>query len=109
MVPDLRQSYNSAFSQEKYQAFLQDLNGGYPGAIDFRISETPVFIPAGFGRQIREACEHIIDMILDPDFKSHTRDSIPPSDEVPNDNGYPHFLTFDFGICEGSRALGFGQ
>lgn len=101
MVPDLRQSYNSAFSQEKYQAFLEDLNGGYPGAIDFRISETPVFIPAGFGRQIREACEHIIDMILDPDFKSHTHASIPPSDEVPNDNGYPHFLTFDFGICQG--------
>lgn len=101
MVPDLRQAYNSAFSQEKYQAFLEDLNGGYPGAIDFRISETPVFIPAGFGRQIREACEHIIDMILDPDFKSHTHASIPPSDEVPNDNGYPHFLTFDFGICQG--------
>lgn len=101
MVPDLRQSYNNAFSQEKYQAFLEDLNGGYPGAIDFRISETPVFIPAGFGRQIREACEHIIDMILDPDFKSHTHASIPPSDDVLNDNGYPHFLTFDFGICQG--------
>ena len=101
MVPDLRQSYNSAFSQEKYQAFLHDLNGGYPGAIDFRISETPVFIPAGFGRQIREACEHIIDMILDPDFRSHSQASIPPADEVPNDNGYPHFLTFDFGICQG--------
>ena len=101
MVSDLRQSYNSAFSREKYQAFLNDLNGGYPGAIDFRISETPVFIPAGFGRQIREACEHIIDIILDPDFKSHSQASIPPSDEVPNDNGYPHFLTFDFGICQG--------
>lgn len=101
MVSDLRQSYNSAFSREKYQAFLNDLNGGYPGAIDFRISETPVFIPAGFGRQINEACEHIIDIILDPDFKAHSQASIPPSDEVANDNGYPHFLTFDFGICQG--------
>ena len=101
MVSDLRQSYNSAFSREKYQAFLNDLNDGYPGAIDFRISETPVFIPAGFGRQIREACEHIIDIILDPDFKTHSQASIPPSDEVANDNGYPHFLTFDFGICQG--------
>ena len=42
MVSDLRQSYNSAFSREKYQAFLNDLNDGYPGAIDFRAKKDEI-------------------------------------------------------------------
>lgn len=99
MVPSLRKAFNEAFTRERYAAFLQDLNSHYPGAIEFRVAETPVFIPKAFAAQMTDACEYIIDLITDPGFKAATERSIPENDRVPNENGHSHFLAFDFGVC----------
>jgi hypothetical protein len=69
MVPSIREEFNKEFTKEKYEAFLEDLHSRYPGTIDFRIAETPEFIPKWFSDQVIDACEHIIDIILDPGFK----------------------------------------
>jgi hypothetical protein len=99
MVPALRKAFNEAFTRQRYNDFLTDLHSKYPGAIEFRIAETPVFIPKPFARQLTDTCEHIIDLITDPHFKTLTERSIPPADRVPNENGHSHFLAFDFGVC----------
>jgi len=99
MVPSLRKAFNDAFTKEKYEAFLKDLHSQYPGAIEFRLAETPVFVPASFLAQLTDACEYIIDLILDPAFRERTERAIPDGDRVPNENGHPHFLAFDFGVC----------
>ncbi len=99
MVPSLRKAFNEAFTKEKYEAFLQDLHSQYPGAIEFRLAETPVFVPASFLAQLTDACEYIIDLILDPAFRERTERAIPDGDRVPHENGHPHFLAFDFGVC----------
>lgn len=101
MVPALRKAFNDAFSKEKYNALLQDLDDVYPGAIEFRLAESPVFIPDTFARQMFDACDHIIDLILDPGFKKLTERAIPTTDRVPNENDHSHFLAFDFGVCIG--------
>ncbi|MBS1567481.1 MAG: hypothetical protein JST39_24065 [Bacteroidetes bacterium] len=99
MVPALRQAFNAAFSKEKYEAFLVDLNNGYPGAIEFRVAETPIFIPKDFTDKVIDTCEHIVDVITDPLFKKLTARSIPPSEKVPGENDHCHMIAFDFGIC----------
>jgi hypothetical protein len=99
MVPALRNAFNAAFTKERYDAFMHDLHGKHPGAIEFRIAETPVFVPKAFADQLFDACESIIDLIVDPDFKKLTERSIPPADRVPNENDHSHFLAFDFGVC----------
>jgi hypothetical protein len=104
MVPALRQSFNNTFTRQHYDQFLADLNSRYPGAIEFRIAETPIFIPRDFSTQLIDACEHIIDLILDPRFKEWTQRAIPESDYVANENDHPHFLVFDFGICEDGQG-----
>lgn len=100
MVPTLRQSFNNNFTRQQYEQLLADLNSRYPGAIEFRLAETPVFIPRNFSAQLAEACEHIIDLILEPRFKEWTERSIPGTDRVAHENDHPHFLVFDFGICD---------
>lgn len=102
MVPLIRKNFNDAFTKEVYTQFLEDLNSKHTGAIEFRIAETPVFIPKDFGRKVFDTCEHIIDMILEPGFKELTNRAIPPGENVPNENNHSHFLAFDFGICENS-------
>jgi hypothetical protein len=104
MVQELRDQFNHAFTRERYEAFLKDLHSHYPGAIDFRVSETAEFIPKGFGDKIIDACESIIDIIREESYLKMTEGSIPPGDRVPGENAHPHFIAFDFGVCENDRG-----
>ena len=99
MVPAIRKTFNKNFTKEKYDAFLKDLDSVYPGQIEFRVAETPVFIPGEFTRKMLDTCENIVDLIVDPDFKKITRDAIPQNLDVPAENDHSHFIAFDFGIC----------
>ncbi|WP_336518613.1 hypothetical protein [Pollutibacter soli] len=100
MVPELRKKFNESFSAALYKTFLTDLHSKYPGAIEFRVAETPVFVPADFRNKMIDTCESIIDFILDPQFAELTERAIPESEYVPNENRQSHFIAFDFGICE---------
>lgn len=101
MVPSLRKYYNSAFTPERYQQFLKDLDSCFPGAIEFRVAETPVFVSNKFASQMIDACESIVDLILEPSFKELTERAIPDAERVPNETGHPHMIAFDFGVCIG--------
>ncbi len=100
MVPALRTRFNNNFTSEKYQSFLAELNAKHPGAIEFRVAETPVFVDRKFKEKILSACESIVDVITRPDFKTLTENAILDNVKVPNENGHTHFIAFDFGICE---------
>ena len=104
MEPSLRRAFNENFSPAVYEEFLQALNGKYPGAIEFRIAETPVFVPKSFGKKIIDACESITDLITDPAFKRLTAAGIPKEEKVPNENTFPHMIAFDFGVCINSEG-----
>src|SRR5881396_1627823 len=99
MVPALRKEFNKNFTKEKYEAFLNDLNAGHPGAIEFRVAETPIFVPKDFTKKMLDACESIVDIIVDSQFKELTRDAIPKGLAVPAENEHTNFIAFDFGIC----------
>lgn len=99
MIPSLRKAFNESFTVERYEKFLADLNSLHPGAIEFRVAETPVFISKEFGNKLIDACESIVDVIVDADFKKLTDKAIPKSDYVPNENAHTHMIAFDFGIC----------
>lgn len=99
MIPELRKQFNESFSDSRYQSFLQDLHSRHPGAIEFRVAETPVFVPKEFSQKLVDACETIIDIIKDPDFIKFTETSIPSHERVPKENGFPHMIAFDFGVC----------
>ncbi|MCH5598784.1 hypothetical protein [Niabella ginsengisoli] len=98
MVKELRQQFNKSFTQQKYEAFFNDLNTAH-SSLQFRPAETPVFVPKHFHKQMISACESIIDVILKPDFKELTENSIPKDLRVKNEDDYPGCLTFDFGVC----------
>lgn len=99
MVPALRETFNKNFTKEKYDAFLNELYNVYPGQIEFRVAETPIFIPRDFTQKMLHACESIVDIIADPGFKHLTKNAIPKNLQVPGENNHSHFIAFDFGIC----------
>ncbi len=99
MIPDIRKAYNETFTQEKYEAFLEELHGVHPDQLDFRVAETPIFVPKDFTQKMLDACESIVDIIVDPGFKQLTKNAIPADIKVPGENDHTQFIAFDFGIC----------
>ena len=104
MVTGIRNPFNASFTADKYAAFLDDLNRPYPGAIDFRIAETPVFIEKELGNRMIDTCEYIIDCIKGADFLSLTERAIPRQEYMQHENDHSHFIAFDFGICENENG-----
>lgn len=99
MIPAIRKAFNDSFTKEKYEAFLKELHAAHPGELDFRVAETPIFVPKYFTDKILDACESIVDIIVDPKFKELTNKSIPANVIAPGENAHTQFIAFDFGIC----------
>jgi len=99
MISTIRGLYNEYYSKENYEAFLKDLNSVHPGAIEFRVAETPVFVSKEFTKKMLDACENIVDVIADPGFIELTKNAIPKNIRVPGENKHTHFIAFDFGVC----------
>ena len=104
MIAEIRDQFNNNFSEKKYKEFLADLNGKHPGEIDFRVAETPVFVPKSFTKKMIEACETIVDIITEPGFKKLTENAIPKREKVANENNHTDFIAFDFGVCENENG-----
>ena len=100
----LRDNFNKNFTEEKYSNYMNNIDAVSPGALDFRIAETPIFIPKEFTKKMLDACEDIIDIIVAPNFKALTERSIPEEVKVPGDEGHAQCMVFDFGICENAAG-----
>lgn len=104
MITAFRRSFNAAFSPARYQEMLADIEQQLPGQLDFRVAESPVFVPIALRDKLMAAGESIIRVIEQPNFNDLTAGAIPPNQHVPGDEGRPEFLTFDFAVCRDARG-----
>jgi hypothetical protein len=105
MIESNRKIFNSQFSEEKYNAFLNDINGTFNYKVPFRIAETPVFISKQLKAKLKEACDEIMEVIDRPDFKYLTKDAFFDANTiVPNEDERPKFIQLDFGICKDTHG-----
>ena len=100
MIPSIRHKFNESFSTEKYDSLIAEIHQEFPNQLDFRVAETPVFVPKELKIKLLQACNDIVDVILKPDFKDKTNRAIPTNQNVPNEDEHPHFLAIDFAVCK---------
>ena len=106
MDPQLRAKFNADFTPAKYAALLRCVNETEKCPVDFRISETPIFLTHEFTNEVTRAANDIVDLVRTPEFAQHARSAITKGLEVPNESAHPNFLIVDFGICaEGDRLV----
>lgn len=104
MILRIRKRYNEEFTEEKYKNYINDLENLYPGNLDFRVAETPIFVPRQFTARMLETCESIIDVLISSEYKNASSRAIPNNLFVPNEDKHPHFIAFDFGICRNDKG-----
>jgi hypothetical protein len=100
MLPEIRQRYNISFTEETYEAFVAQIKNDFPDTLEFRIAETPAFIPKALTQRLVQAGEDIIDVMIQPDFKAKTERAIPADQRVPNEPDICTLLTLDFAVCK---------
>lgn len=100
MIPKYRKAFNENFSQETYEAFLKETVEAFNHTPKFKIAETPVFIPKLLKERLIEACDDIMKVINQPNFKAMTEGAFfDECSRVPNEDEHSKFIQFDFGIC----------
>ncbi len=104
MHSEVRQRYNAAFTQEKYEAFLQTVHTAYGEPVTFRVSETPVFVPKALKNKLLKGVEDICAILTQPDFKQRSEAALPNHLRVPGEDEHTTFLQLDFGICRDANG-----
>jgi hypothetical protein len=103
MIQSYRKQFNEAFSESIYQEYLSYINELYPNSLDFRIAETPVFLPSVFKKQLIEVGDYVCSQILAADFTSKTEKSLRNTSITPNEISLPECIVMDFAIAHNDQ------
>ena len=99
MIPHLRSELNRKFTEAKYQLFLKRLDAICGCHVGFRVSETPVFVPASLMRTMEQAGKEIItQLVSNAEYQRTAARAIPPEFNAPNGTPHPLFAAVDFGL-----------
>ena len=99
MLPHLRQSFNSAFTPDKYGDFLAGLDRACGTHITFRNCETPCFLPPALvEHMVTAGREMILQLVNDPAYQHVSENAVPPEFRVPGASRHPIFVQVDFGL-----------
>jgi hypothetical protein len=100
MIPANRKVFNAQFTEERYQNLLKDITETYNYKTAFKICETPAFIPKQLKDRLVTACEDVMKVINQPNFKELTDGAFFEENmRVPNEDTHSKFIQLDFGIC----------
>lgn len=99
MIRAYRDRYNADFTEQKYKNFLEDLNREAGYHIDFRIAESPLFVPQDFTAQLFEASDQILTAVTAPDYIKKSDAAIPQHLHVPDEDPRPTTIAIDLAVC----------
>jgi hypothetical protein len=100
VIPAFRQPFNAALTDERYQQFLEVLEASLGAKVEFRISETPIFLPESLVREMVEASRAIVAQLDTPAYRADSARAIPAAFEIPNEGDHPHFVQVDFALVQ---------
>lgn len=98
MIPSLRRSYNDSFTQEKYRGYRRRLESQAGCPIEFRLCETPVFLPPSLRDEMVRAATEIWTDLSTPASLRRSLEAVPPPLDVPGAGDHPLFAQADFAV-----------
>ena len=105
MIQELRNSFNDAYRPQKYQALLAGLKARAGTEIEFRVAETPIFLPKSMLEEMAQAGAALTRRLLAwPEYLAAARKSIPENFRVTGDSAHPNFLTADFALIRDAEG-----
>ncbi|HSU61029.1 MAG TPA: hypothetical protein VLI55_17095 [Bryobacteraceae bacterium] len=99
MIPELRKQFNERWAPELYLELLRRLDAVSGTHVDFRCSETPIFLPNELlAKAVRYGQELYAQLAVNNEYRQASDAAIPSGFRVPNETAHPLFLQADFGL-----------
>lgn len=102
MISVYRHTFNTNYQAEKYEQFIAQIHQDMGYKIEFKISETPIFLPETLKNHLITATKEILEQLDSENYLAKAQHAIPENCFVPNENKTPDFITIDFAICKNS-------
>ena len=99
MIPALRREFNRRYTHAGYDRLRALIDARSATHVEFRIAETPVFVPQGLLDGMADAGRTLAArLIADQEYLRAARRAIPAGFDVAGQAAHPHFLTADFAL-----------
>jgi hypothetical protein len=103
VLPEQRTRFNQRFREEDYASFLALLEQRCGAGIEFRVAETPIFVPLSLLDEMAANGAYLARWLIGNDsYLAAARNAIPSGYCVPDETAHPHFLTADFALVRNS-------
>jgi hypothetical protein len=105
VIYPLRHRFNERFTPDRYEALRGFLETRCRTRIEFRVAETPIFIPASMLETLARGGADLLNrLVANHSYMTAARQAIPKDYFVPNETANPHFLTADFALVRNASG-----
>ena len=98
MDPRFRALFNEQFTPQLYAGYQRDLSNLLGCTFEFRLAETPVFLPDDFKAKLIDGAKAIIAQLSEPSRLERMKRAIPPQWNAPGMDALPSFAQVDFAV-----------
>jgi hypothetical protein len=103
--PHFRALFNAQFTPAIYESYVRDLSRRCGCEFEFRLAESPVFMPDDFKTRVIDAANAIIDQLSHPETLSEMKAAIPDRWNAPGMDALPNFAQVDFAVVSENGTL----
>ncbi len=105
MIPELRRQFNEGFTPLRYASLLWLVEECCGARVEYRIAETPVFLPKPLLEEMAAAGVELTRSLLgNAACLAAARKAIPAGYNVAGETAHPNFLTADFGLVRSAEG-----
>jgi len=105
MDKHFRALFNEHFSDALYEDYKRDLARRLDCKFEFRLAESPVFLPDDFKATLVESARAIVDQLSDPANIARMKQAIPERWDTPGMDALPNFTQVDFAVTTAGPKL----
>ncbi len=98
MIPELRRAYNAGFSEASHAAYQAGLEREAGCPIEFRLAETPLFLPLSLRDEIVRSSLDIVRLLATPEHQAYSLAAVPAAFDAAGCDEHPLFLQVDFAL-----------
>lgn len=98
MDPRFRPLFNEQITAERYEWYQRELSSRLNCTFEFRLAESPVFLPDDFKQRIVKAAEEIVEQLSDRQRLERMKRAIPARWNTPGMDALPNFTQVDFAV-----------
>jgi hypothetical protein len=106
VIPALRERFNREYDEARHRQMCAGLADRCGVPIEFRLSETPCFLPGSVARRLVETSQVLIAQLLDnPEYLAAAETLVPPEFHIRGGEPLPTFVQVDFGIVRTPNGI----